>query len=804
MPRKRSAGLPSRKQILDFIASSDQPAGKREIARAFGLSGQTKIDLKRLLKDMADEGLIDSSPGRSFHKSGGVPKVTVLRVVQVDDSGNVFAVPEQWHAETPPPRLRVLERGKRSALGIGDRVLARTEEKGQGWLAHPLKKLARSAELTLGVVKQEGERFWLSPVDKRERRELFISDLKDAEPGDLVLCEVTGRPPRVSARVDALLGDPFAPRSFSLIAIHKHGLPAEFSQETIDEAHRVAKLDIGPSSPPLHLQEGGTSKAGEGVSPRRAKDPSTALRAVPLPQKSEEGYEREDLTHLPIVAIDPEDARDHDDAIWAARDDDPANPGGWKAIVAIADVSFYVRPGSELDRAARARGNSVYFPDRVVPMLPEELSADICSLKAGEQRAAMACHLKIAKDGTLKSWRFTRAKICVAANIAYEDAQAAIDATEDEDHIEVSSPTCAMPPIEGPVSRDLVERALRPLWGCWRALFAARQKRDPLELDLPERRVMLDEKGRITSIAPRDRLDAHRLVEDFMIAANVAAARALEAKKSPVMYRVHEPPSREKLVALKDYLKTFGIEFTLGQVIKPGTFNRIIERIGDAEGREEIMEQLLRTQMQARYGPERLGHFGLALATYAHFTSPIRRYADLLVHRSLVKANKLGDGALPPGDEERFEQIGEQISMLERRAMEAERETIDRYVAAFLADQIGQLVECRITGVQPFGFFAAVEDLGGDGLLLAKDLGIEYFRYDEAARALVGDETGETYRIGQKLTLRLAEANPVSGSLRFELPEGSYGGASMPVRRDRMRGAGRGGRPANIRHSNRK
>src|SRR3954462_15417104 len=443
MPRKRPAGLPSRKQILDFIASSDQPAGKREIARAFGLSGQEKIDLKRLLRDMADEGLIDSSPGRAFHQSGGVPKVTVLRVVEVDDSGQVRAVPEQWHAETPPPKLRIIERGRRSALGIGDRVLARTEEKGQGFIAHPMKKLERSAELTLGVVKREGERFWLSPVDKKERRELFISDLKDAEPGDLVLCEVTGRPPRDSARVDAVLGDPFAPRIFSLIAIHKHGLRAEFAQEAIDEAHRVSKQPLG---------------------------------------------EREDLTHLPIVAIDPEDARDHDDAIWA----EPDAEGGWNAIVAIADVSFYVRPGSELDREARARGNSVYFPDRVVPMLPEELSADICSLKEGEVRAAMACHLKIGSDGTLKSWRITRAKVRIAANIAYEDAQAAMDAVAEET-IDVASPVCFMPPVEGRVSQELVEKALKPLWACWRALFAARQKRDPLELDLPERRVVLDE-----------------------------------------------------------------------------------------------------------------------------------------------------------------------------------------------------------------------------------------------------------------------------------------------------------------------
>ena len=755
MARKKTAGLPTRKQILDFIASSDQPAGKREIARAFGLSGQDKIELKALLRDMADEGLIDHSPGRAFHQAGGVPKVTVLRVVESDDSGNIFAVPEHWEAEIPPPRLRVIERGRRGALGFGDRILSRTEQRGQGYVAHPMKKLARAAELVLGVVREDGGRFWLTPVEKKERRELPIGDLNDATAGDLVLCELTGRGPRVSARVDAVLGDPFAPKSFSLIAIHKHDLPTEFSEAAIEEAKRVAKQPLG---------------------------------------------EREDLTHLPIVAIDPADARDHDDAIWA----EPDGEGGWNAIVAIADVSFYVRPGSALDKEARSRGNSVYFPDRVVPMLPEELSADICSLKAGKARAAMACHLKIAKDGTLESWKFTRAKICVAANIAYEDAQTAMDLAS-EVRIEVSSPTCSMPQIEGPVPNALVETALTPLWACWRALLKARDKREPLELDLPERQVVLDEKGRITSVAPRERLDAHRLVEDFMIAANVAAARALEAKNAPVMYRVHEPPSREKLVSLKDYLDTFDIPFTLGQVVRPATFNRIIGQVGDAEYRPEIMEQLLRTQMQARYAPERLGHFGLSLATYAHFTSPIRRYADLLVHRALVSAYKLGEGGLPPEDAARFEEIGEQISRLERRAMEAERETLDRYVAAFLADQVGQLVDCRITGVQPFGFFATVEELGGDGLVLASTLGQEYFRYDEKSQQLVGEQSGETYRQGQKLKLRIVEANPVSGGLRFELPEGSYGGGGQaPGRRDKVRGGQRRGPPGNIRHQGRK
>ncbi len=739
MPRKPQPGLPTHKQILDFIASSDQPAGKREIARAFGLKGNEKIALKAILKDMADEGLIDSAPGRAFHKMGGVPKVTVLRVTSIED-GEVWATPENWHADTPAPRLRVLERGKRSALGLNDRILARTEERGRGHVALVMKKLQKSADMILGVVRKEGDRHFLTPVDKRERRELPISDLKDAQGGDLVLAEPSGRPPRVTARVDAILGDPFAPRSFSLIAIHKHGLRDEFRGEAIAEAKQVALQKLGD--------------------------------------------DREDLTHLPIVAIDPEDARDHDDAIWAAA---RADGDGWDAIVAIADVSFYVRPGSELDREARFRGNSIYFPDRVVPMLPHELSSDICSLKEGKDRAAVACHLHVGKDGALKSWRFSRAKICVAANIAYEQAQAAVDGKAST------------------VESAILERALRPLWDCWVALLAARNRREPLELDLPERRVVLDEKGRIMSVAPRERLDAHRLVEDYMIAANVAAARALEKKKAPVMYRVHEGPSREKLVTLKDYLATFDVEFALGQVVKPSVFNRIIERIGkDHDARPEIMEQLLRTQMQARYAPDPLGHFGLSLASYAHFTSPIRRYADLLVHRALVTAYKLGEGGLPAEDATRFTEIGEQISMLERRAMEAERETVDRYVAAFLADKVGQILRCRITGVQPFGFFATVEELGGDGLVPASTLGNEYFRYDEAAQALIGEQTGETFKSGQKLELKLAEANPASGALRFELPEGKFAGSSGR-RQDRTLPRGpRRGRPANIRHQGKK
>jgi len=546
----------------------------------------------------------------------------------------------------------------------------------------------------------------------------------------------------------AVLGDPLAPRAFSLIAIHKFGIPHIFTGDVLDEAELSAK--------------------------------------EPLAQDT-----REDLTHLPIVAIDPVDARDHDDAIWAEPDGE-----GWRAVVAIADVSFYVRPGGALDREARKRANSVYFPDRVVPMLPEILSADVCSLKEGAPRAAMACHMTFDKAGRMTSFRFTRAIVRIAEVIAYEDAQARIDQGKAEPH-------------------------LVNLWAAWKALAQARKDRDPLDLDLPERRVVLDEHGRITTIALRDRLDAHRVVEDFMIAANVAAAKALESKAAPVVYRIHEPPSREKLIALKDYLATFERKLALGQVIRPALFNQMLKSIEDEAEKALIMEAVLRSQTQAYYGPRNAGHFGLALGSYAHFTSPIRRYSDLLVHRALVDAFHLEQpepkGNLPAAsglhgrDRSDLAKISDAISKAERRAMEAERETTDRYVAAWLSTRIGEVFDCRITGVQRFGLFATILSLGGDGLVPVSVLGDERFFYDEKAQVLVGEQTRTRFAIGDLIRLRLAEANPLTGALKFE-PEDSDGriekrGAPAPQSPLKRRGShlvGQRGRPANVRHQGRR
>ncbi len=759
---KLPQGMPTQEQVLKFIQTSDEPAGKREIAKAFGLKGQEKIALKRLLKDMAEEGLIDGKKS-SYHQMGGIPKVTVLRIVAIED-GEPIAIPDNWSPDAPddPPRLIVREikakGGKRPpALRRGDRVLSRTEEVDGLWKAYPIKKLPARTEGLMGVVEIDASgKAWLAPVDKRIRQSSPISDVGEAEEGQLVIAERTGRSERAGLKVIEVVGDPLAPKSFSLIAIAKHGIPHTFPEEVNAEAARATELELSEDK-------------------------------------------REDLRALPIVAIDPADARDHDDAIWA----EPDGKGGFNALVAIADVSFYVRPGSALDREARKRGNSVYFPDRVVPMLPEVLSADVCSLRENEDRAAMACHLHINGAGQITKHRFTRAIVRIHHNIAYEDAQAAVDTGKPPEY-------------------------LANLWDAWKVLAEARAKREPLDLDLPERRVMLDDDGKITEIAVRERLDAHRVVEDFMIAANVAAAKALEAKNASVVYRVHDTPSREKLIALRDYMATMDKKLAMGQVITPSLFNRLLKDIAEESEKAQVMEAVLRTQMQAFYGPANSGHFGLALGSYAHFTSPIRRYADLLLHRSLVDAYKLeqpkpsvdlpATTGLSDKDRASLQEVCDAISTTERRAMEAERDTIDRYVAAWLSGRVGETFDTRITGVQSFGFFATIVGLGGDGLVPISTLGDEYFRHDEASQTLTGEQSGTTYSSGDRVKLKLAESNALTGALKFvpvdadgneieprgRRPERSFRKPGGPPKKSGKFGAGKRGRPGNIRHQGRK
>jgi len=705
--------LPSPDQILAFIRDNPGASGKREIARAFGLKGAAKVELKHLLADMARDGRIEKRR-RTVRPAGDLPPVLVLRVTGTDAMGDLWAEPAEWEGEGPAPRLIVLTRRDDPALGAGDRLLGRLTEHSapeSPRAVRVIRRIGMGPKRVIGIYHRTDGGGRIAAIDKRTDRDWAVSeaDSSGAREGELVEGEQIGAVrghglPR--ARVIARLGDPSAPKSVSLIAIHEHGIPDAFPEDALAEAGAAEPAPLGT---------------------------------------------RTDLRDLPLVTIDPADARDHDDALAAAPDPDPANPGGHVVWVAIADVAHYVRPGSALDREARRRGNSTYFPDRVVPMLPEGLSGDLCSLHAGTDRPCIAVRLVLDAEGHLRARRFERGLMRSRASLTYGQAQAAADGAPDR------------------ATEPLMESVIRPLWAAHAAAARARERRAPLNLDLPERRIVLSDEGKVVSVAFRERLVAHRVVEDFMILANVAAAETLEAKRLRLLYRVHEEPSPEKLDALREIVETVGLPLAKGQVLKTAQLNRLLDGVAGTEHAEMINMSVLRAMTQAYYTPENFGHFGLNLPRYGHFTSPIRRYADLIVHRALIRAHRWGDDGLTAAEEETLAETGEHISMTERRSMMAERDTTDRYLAAYLADRIGGEFEGTIAGIARFGLFVKLDDTGADGLVPISALGREYFRHDPDSQTLTGEKTGRVIGLGQRATVRLVEAAPITGGLLFEL-----------------------------------
>jgi ribonuclease R len=754
--RKGERRLPTRAEVLEFVQSSPSRVGKREIARAFHVSGADRVPLKALLSEMADEGLLDRGPRKSLKKHGDLPSVAVLDVVDTDPDGELLAAPVSWSEDGPPPRLILTPGGSATPAGppagVGDRVLARVVRTDDGYEARLIRTIGASAHRILGVYRAASGGGRIQPVDRKARTELLVApeDAAGAESGELVVAELL--PQRryglKRARIRERLGSVSDARAISLIAIHAHNIPVDFPEPALAEA----------------------------------------TSAAPVTQLGR----RTDLRALPLVTIDPEDARDHDDAVWAGADDDPDNAGGWVVVVAIADVAHYVRPGGALDREARKRSNSCYFPDRVVPMLPERLSADLCSLVDGVDRPCLAVRMVFDANGRRKRHVFVRGLMRSAATLTYSQVQRAVDGTPDD--------------ATGP----LLDPVLRPLYGAYGALVRARTKRQPLDLDMPERRIVLDGSGAIAAIQTRERFDAHRLIEEFMIAANVCAAETLEKRQTACMYRVHETPAQDKVEALRTFLQTLGIPFARAQVLTPAIFNRVLDRVKGTPHQHVVNEIVLRTQMQASYSPDNVGHFGLNLQRYAHFTSPIRRYADLIVHRALIRALDLGGDGLTAEAESALSEIALHISQCERRALAAERESTDRYLAAYMANRLGAQFRGRISGVTRFGLFVDLEESGADGFIPISTLGAEFFVHDEGAHALVGERSGRTYRLGDGVDVRLAEATPITGGLRFELLDQDGGstaaatGARRPGRSPRPAGrgrtkpksAGKAGRPA--------
>jgi len=715
---KRASTLPSKQEIVDFLESSTAKAGKREIARAFGVKGADRITLKNLLRSMAEEGLIAGSR-RKLTRPGTLPPVTVIEITGRDQDGEFVAKPATWDDEHGPvPRILMAEdkRDRAPAAGIGDRVLARITglgaDAGYAYQARTIKRLPRSTSRSLlGIFRAlKDGRGVIDPVDKKQLKEWTVprGATDDAQDGELVRFEIarSARYGVPTARVTERLGNPEAQHAISLIAVHAHGIPDVFPPPVIAEAEAAKEADLG---------------------------------------------RREDLRQVPFITIDPPDARDHDDAVWAEPDPNPKNEGGWIVMVAIADVAHYVTPESAMDSEARKRGNSVYFPDRVVPMLPEGISNDLCSLKEDVDRPCLAVRMIFDKRGRKVSHRFLRGLMRSAASLSYEQAQAAIDGRTDD--------------ATGP----LLETVLQPLWGAYASVFRARTERAPLDLDLPERKILLDDKGQVRSVATPPRLDAHRLIEEFMIQANVSAAETLEAKRMPLIYRVHDAPSKEKLTALGEFLATIDIKLPKAGTLKPEQFNRILAQTRASPTADLVAEVVLRSQSQAEYSPHNFGHFGLNLRRYAHFTSPIRRYADLTVHRALIRALDLGAGGLTDKEVEALEEIAGAISDTERRAMAAERETTDRLIAAYLADHIGTTFQARVSGLVRSGLFVRLTETGADGFVPASGVGNEYFYHDEVRQALVGEDTGLAYQLGDPVEVRLAEAIPTAGALRFDM-----------------------------------
>jgi ribonuclease R len=719
--KHRDKVFPSRDAIVAFIRAHPGKVGTREIAREFGLKNADRVELKNILRELADQGTI-AKQGKKIHEPAALPPTVMADITGRDSDGELLATPTEWDEEesgaAPKIRIHVPRRPQPgTAAGVGDRALLRVEKadenEGALYRGRVIKVIDHARTRLLGIFRSlpdGGGR--LVPVDKKQvGRELNIAKAgtNGAEDGDLVSVDLirTRGFGLASGKVKERLGSLASEKAVSLIAIHAHEIPQAFTPAALREAE--------------------------------AATPATLAG-------------REDWRDLPLVTIDPPDAKDHDDAVHAEPDSDPNNKGGYIVNVAIADVAFYVRPASALDRDALTRGNSVYFPDRVVPMLPERISNDLCSLVPGEPRGALAVRMVIGNDGRKRSHSFHRILMRSAAKLNYAQAQAAIDGRPDD--------------TTGP----LLDPILKPLYDAYAVVKRARDERDPLDLDIPERKILLKADGTVDRVIVPERLDAHKLIEEFMILANVAAAEMLEKKALPLIYRVHDEPTLEKVHNLQEFLKTLDIPFAKSGALRPSLFNRVLEQVSGHDSQPLVNEVVLRSQAQAEYSAENYGHFGLNLRRYAHFTSPIRRYADLIVHRALIRALGLGEGALPETETvESLSEVAAQISVTERRAMKAERETSDRLIAHFLADRIGATFQGRISGVTRAGLFVKLSDTGADGLIPIRTLGSEYFNYDETRHALVGSRSGAMHRLGDVVDVRLVEAAPVAGALRFEL-----------------------------------
>ena len=639
-----------------------------------------------------------------------MPLIRVCIARPPNEDGDIFLDLIEKTSMFQDAEISLIERPRDIPVSSGDKLLCELTRDGKDKFDARLVQKINEEKIkkTIGSFRSSNSGGVVELLEKSSYKSWSVieDNLNGASDGDLVEIEQIKPKTRFGlpeAKVLSILGNLSDNNISSLIAINEHNIADEFSNEVLLEANECNPINMG---------------------------------------------DRKDLRDIAFVTIDPEDAKDHDDACYVEADQDKKNAGGFIIWIAIADVSYYVKKGTALDREALKRGNSTYFPDRVVPMLPDKLSGDLCSIHEGEDRPCLALKMTITSEGKHLDRCFFRGIINSRASLNYHEVQDA---------------------YEGKINKKtgpLLETVIKPLYNCYEVLQNASKKRQPLNLELPERKVFLDENDNVRSIDFLERFTSNKIIEELMVLANTVAAEELFNKNRLFLHRIHVDPEKEKIESLRQIAKSCGLSLSKGQVLKTYQLNSLLNIAKETEYYELISISILRSMSQAYYGPEPTGHFGLALKRYTHFTSPIRRYSDLMIHRALVE---IIDGKNPAVEMEELKAIGNSISKSERVSMLAERDTIDRYLASFLSSFIDTEIEGTISGVARFGIFVKVDKSGADGLVPVASIGNEYFKYDPRKQLLVGRSSGFEIGIGKRVLVRILESNPFTGSLTLEL-----------------------------------
>jgi ribonuclease R len=610
--------------------------------------------------------------------------------VEGHPDGHGFLVPDEGGASIflPPSEMRQLMHRDRAAVRIGGRD-ARGRPVGE-----VVEVLERSQRRVVGRLHAEHGVLFVAPEDRRIAHDILVpvADAGKAKPGQVVTVELVAQPSKQAqpvGRVAEVLGHHTDPGIEIEIAVRKFDLPHEFSNKALAQARG-------------------------------------------FPEEVHEFDNRKDLRELHFVTIDGETAKDFDDAVYARKEG-----RGWRLWVAIADVSHYVRPGDALDREARSRGTSVYFPRRVIPMLPEKLSNGLCSLNPEVDRLAMVCEMVITRDGGVANYQFYAAVIRSRARLTYTHVWDKLSGGKPPENLAV-------------------------LYELFHALYAERSRRGAIDFDTLETRMVFDERGKIERIVPERRNDAHRVIEECMLAANVCAGNFLALRKQPALYRVHDVPAADKVSALREFLAELGLQLPGGEIPTPKDYAKLLERIRKRPDFGLLQTILLRSLKQAMYSPSNVGHFGLAFEAYVHFTSPIRRYPDLLVHRGIKAA--LAGRTYGEAD---WEELGRHCSETERRADDASRDVENWLKCYYMRDHVGRVFSGTITGVVAFGLFVTLDDYFVDGLVHISELGRDYFQFDAARHVLLGERTAKRYRLADRMTVKLVRVDLETRKIDF-------------------------------------